>query len=320
VRPQLLTRRRPFGLGLDLRRPDPARRSSRHTPFSAWEALTSPGRHPAVAAVSFVLHAALLLLLLFSPRLAEKKDQRRPAPQDTRSVQMVYLPPKPAPAKPKAQPPAPPQKPPAPAFPDAVDRPTTEPPSPAAVKVPVPPHDEVAAMSPRPAEKPGAPDRSSKPDAARPAAPKTPEEAREDAMVSEARRIFGAPTGDANVTGPVQKGLPLPFNNNGPHCAWGGGDATPIDRPKVGVIEGIVRTESGGKPIPGAFLQMLGSGAATFSDDNGHYRLTFDPSLVDACRSQLVRVTAKGYRERTMILMWGPESDNVVDMKGGHRF
>jgi hypothetical protein len=316
----LLTRRRPFGLGLDLRRPEPSRRSSRHTPFSAWEALTSPGRHPAVAAVSFVLHAALLLLLLLSPRLAEKKDQPRPAPQDTRSIQMLYLPPKPAPARPKPRPPAPPQKRPAPAFPDAIDRPTTEPPSPAAVKVPVPPHDQVAAMSPRTAEKSGAPDRSSKSGA--PTEPtKTAEELREDAMVSEAKRIFGpAPVGDANVKGPVQKGLPLPFNNHGPHCAWGGGEATPIDRPKVGVIEGIVRTESGGKPIPGAFLQMLGSGAATFSDDNGHYRLTFDPSLVDACRSQLVRVTAHGYRERTMILMWGPESDNVVDMSGNHRF
>jgi len=175
-------------------------------------------------------------------------------------------------------------------------------------------------MSPRPAEKPGAPDRSSRSEA-RPAPTKTAEEAREDAMVSEAKRIFGpAPVGDANVKGPVQKGLPLPYNNHGPHCAWGGGENTPIDRPKVGVIEGIVRTESGGKPIPGAFLQMLGNGAATFSDDKGHYRLTFDPSLVDACRSQLVRVTAHGYRERTMVLMWGPESDNVVDMKGGHRF
>jgi hypothetical protein len=306
----VLTRRRPFGLGLDLRKSEPSRRSFRHTPFSAWEALTRPGRHPAVVGVSFVLHAALLLLLLFSPRLAEKKDQPRPAPQETRSVQMLYLPPKPVPARPKPRPPAPPQKPPAPAFPDAVNRPTTEPPSPAAVQVPVPPHDEVAAMSPRPAEKSGAPN-----------ATKTVEEAREDAMVSEAKRIFGpAPVGGANVKGPVQTGLPLPFNNAGPHCAWGGGDATPIDRPKLGVIEGIVRTESGGKPIPGAFLQMLGSGAATFSDDHGHYRLTFDPSLVDACRSQLVRVTAHGYRERTMILMWGAESDNVVDMAGSHRF
>jgi hypothetical protein len=306
----VLTRRRPFGLGLDLRRPEPPRRAARHTPFSAWQALTSPGRHPAVAAVSFVLHAALVLLLLFSPRLAEKKDQPRAAPQGTRSVQMLYLPPRPAPSRPKARPPAPPQKPPAPAFPDAVDRPTTEPPSPAAVRVPVPPHDEIAAMSPRPAEKSAAPE-----------ATKTAEEKREDAMVSEAKRIFGpAPAADANVKGPVQTGLPLPFNNAGPHCAWGGGDGAPVDHPKVGVIEGIVRTESGGKPIPGAFLQMLGSGAATFSDAKGHYRLTFDPSLVDACRSQLVRVTAHGYRERTMILMWGAESDNVVDMAGGHRF
>jgi hypothetical protein len=87
-----------------------------------------------------------------------------------------------------------------------------------------------------------------------------------------------------------------------------------MERPKEGVIEGIVRTESGGLPIPGAFLQMLGTGSATFADASGHYRLTFDPSLVDACRSQLVRVTAPGYRARTMILTWGLPSANVVDL------
>ena len=91
-----------------------------------------------------------------------------------------------------------------------------------------------------------------------------------------------------------------------------------MERPKEGVIEGIVRTKSGGLPIPGAFLQMLGTGSATFADGAGHYRLTFDPSLVDACRSQVVRVTAPGYRARTMILTWGLASDNVVDLASRH--
>jgi hypothetical protein len=80
------------------------------------------------------------------------------------------------------------------------------------------------------------------------------------------------------------------------------------------MIEGIVRTESGGHPIPGAFLQMLGTASATFADAAGHYRLTFDAALVDTCRSQLVRVTAPGYRARTMILTYGLASDNTVDL------
>jgi hypothetical protein len=37
---------------------------------------------------------------------------------------------------------------------------------------------------------------------------------------------------------------------------------------------------------------------------------------VDVCRSQLVRVTAPGYRARTMILTLGPPSDNIVDLSG----
>jgi hypothetical protein len=48
----------------------------------------------------------------------------------------------------------------------------------------------------------------------------------------------------------------------------------------------------------------------------GRYRLTFDPALVDACRSQLVRVTAPGFRARTMVLAYGARSDNIVDLAG----
>jgi hypothetical protein len=148
-----------------------------------------------------------------------------------------------------------------------------------------------------------------------PGAKETAAEREEDAMVSEARRLFGPPSPTtATVAGPVRAGLPLSMMSGGPRCAWSGAEARPIDGPRDGVIEGIVRTESGGRPIPGAFLQMLGTGSATFADATGHYRLTFDPSLVDSCRSQLVRVTAPGYRARTMILTYGLASDNVVDL------
>ena len=135
-------------------------------------------------------------------------------------------------------------------------------------------------------------------------------------MVTEAQRLFGpsAPTSQ-RVAGPVRAGLPLRMMYGGSRCA-GGEDVVPVDRPAEGVIEGIVRTESGGHPIPGAFLQILGNGASTFADATGHYRLVFDASLVDACRSQLVRVTAPGYRARTMVLSWGRASDNTIDLAG----
>ena len=174
-------------------------------------------------------------------------------------------------------------------------------PSPTKAEAHVPEHDEPAAMSPQPVS--------------RPTERETAAEREEDAMVSEARRLFGPPTPtNATVAGPVRAGLPLSMMSGGPRCAWGGAEARTIDGPRDGVIEGVVRTESGGRPIPGAFLQMLGTGSATFADASGHYRLTFDPSLVDACRSQLVRITAPGYRARTMILTYGRASDNVVDL------
>ena len=134
-------------------------------------------------------------------------------------------------------------------------------------------------------------------------------------MVSEARRLFGprGPSG-ATLAGPVAAGLPVGLNGGGTRCAWSGEEVRSVEGPSTGVIEGIVRTESSGRPIAGAFLQLLGSGSATFADPSGRYRLRFDPALVDVCRSQLVRVTAPGFRARTMILGLGFQSDNVIDL------
>jgi len=272
-----------------------------------------------------VLHGALLLLLMLSPRLERKVDDRPAAAQERRQVSMMYLPPEPAvqlKSHPRVKPPPPPaprRTPPprpTPAFAQAVPRPLPEIPSPAKERVPdLPDHDDPAAMSPHPVSRPDRPEQS--PASGDRATRETAAAQPEDAMVTEARRLFGPPPAtNANVAGPVRTGLPLPFMNGGSRCAWSGEEAKAVERPANGVIEGIVRTESSGRPIPGAFLQMLGTGSATFADETGHYRLTFDPSLVDVCRSQLVRVTAPGYRARTMILTLGPPSDNIVDLSG----
>lgn len=294
----------PLGFGLDLR---PAReRFARRgrPPLAGWETLTRPRRHPGVTLASAGAHAAILLLALFFPRLEQKDGSHRVQPQ-SRSVRMVYLLPKEVTSKPKPQrhvePPRlhPPE--PTPAFAEAVPRRVPEPPSPTTTHD-APEHDAPAAMTPRPRQETGEPDRSS-----------TVE--REDAMVSEARRLFGARTHTGGtLAGPVAAGLPVGLNGGGTRCAWSGAEARHADGPSSGAIEGIVRTESNGRPIPGAFLQLLGSGSATFADAAGRYRLTFDPALVDVCRSQLVRVTAPGYRARTMILAYGMQSDNVIDL------
>jgi hypothetical protein len=301
--PEVSVRRRPFGLGLHLRAAPAWRTPRRRTPFAAWEPLTRRERHPLVAAASVVLHAVAFLLLLVSRGQEAKNDAHSPQEQ-TREVRMMYLLPN-EPASPKPRPSVQPRQreapPAAPAFADPLPQPVTESPSPAKTEAYIPEHDEPAATSPTPVS--------------HPAVKETAAEREEAAMVSEARRLFSpsSPT-TATVAGPIRAGLPLPMMSGGPRCAGAGVEARPSDVPREGVIEGIVRTESGGRPIPGAFLQMLGTGSATFADTSGHYRLTFDPALVEACRSQLVRVTAPGFRARTMILTYGPTSDNVVDL------
>jgi hypothetical protein len=295
-------RRRPFGLGLDPRAAERRRSSPRRVPFAAWETHGIRQHHPLIGAASAALHAAALLLLLISPR-REPRSNEHSREEQPREVSMMYLPPKlanPNP-EPRVKPSRPPLPPSTPAFAEAIPRPTPEFPSPTKTEVRVPQHDQAAAMSPTPVS--------------RPAAKETAAEREEDAMVSEARRLFGPPSPTtATIAGPVRAGLPLSMTGGGPRCAWSGAETRAIEGSRDGVIEGIVRTESGGRPIPGAFLQMLGTGSATFADASGHYRLTFDPALVDACRSQLVRVTAPGFRARTMILTYGRPSDNVVDL------
>jgi hypothetical protein len=285
---------RPLGFGLDLR-PAAERRGRRGRPLLAgWEALTQPRRHPAASLASAAAHAAILLLALFFPR-SEPKDAARQVESQSRSVRMVYLLPKEAHPKPR------PQHQVKPAFAGPVSRPEPESPSPMTTEA-APERDAPAAMSPQPEHRTGEAGRSA------------PVE-REDAMVSEARRLFGpkAHTG-ATMAGPVAAGLPVGLNGGGTRCAWSGEEVRRVEGPSTGVIEGIVRTESSGRPIAGAFLQLLGSGSATFANASGRYRLTFDPALVDICRSQLVRVTAPGFRARTMILGVGFQSDNVIDL------
>lgn len=302
----MFRRKQPFGLGLDLRRAGSGRSAAlRRPPLAGWEALAPRPRRPAAGLVSAGIHAAGLLLWLFAPRL-EREDASRRVTQPA-SPQLVYLMPKEVRSQPKLQHsvelPRLHSVPRTPVFAEAVPRRRPELHPPAEAKAPeAPDHDQPAAMTPDPPERPGG--------------RKEAAVEREDPMVSEARRLFGpsAPS-RGTVAGPVRAaGLPVRLVGGGIRCPFSGAEVTPIDRPSDGVIEGVVRTESSGHPVPGAFLQLLGSGSATFADAAGRYRLTFDPALVDVCRSQLVRITAPGFRSRTMVLAYGTRSDNIVDL------
>ncbi|MFL5449697.1 MAG: hypothetical protein ACJ8A6_03755 [Gemmatimonadales bacterium] len=299
-------RRRPFGLGLV--RPSPVRK---HTPFAEWEQLSARKPSSPGITVSVLLHAAIILLVIFSTT-TNRGGRSSPAQDRPQAVQMVYLPPKQAPPRPKPAPPKPPptpKTPPAPkppppppplprALADAFRRPPAELALPGKTDVKVAEHDKPAATEPHP-EKPTANATAAE---------------REDPMVSEARRLFGRKSPRGGNVGPVSAGLPVSTMTAGTRCPFSGEQVQDVPPPTDGVIEGIVRVESNGRPIPGAFLQVLGTGFSTFADQTGHYRLRFDPALVDVCRSQLVRVTAPGYRARTMILSYGQAADNSVDL------
>jgi hypothetical protein len=82
---------------------------------------------------------------------------------------------------------------------------------------------------------------------------------------------------------------------------------------QLGHISGRITTSSG-IPLPGAHLQILGTPYVTFADGRGDYTLAFDKSLVDDCRSQVVRVTAPGYRAMNLVLALGPTGTNDVEM------
>jgi hypothetical protein len=296
-------RTRTIGLGLDARARAAGQLRQPRQPFADFEALARRQASLRTGLASLVLHVLVIGLVIWltrAERASEAYSLHHPAAP--RAVTMLYVPPKPQPRKPtpqQLQPPPPPS--PAPVQPAPAPAPKTPLPV-ATVTRNAPEHDEPAATAPEPSSRH---ETASKAEA-------------EDPMVTEARRIFGRKEiGPGGATGgPLRAGRPVQTVIAGGRCPWGGAAAADAEGPATGVVEGVVRSESSGTPVPGALLQLLGTGSATFSDDAGHYRLNFDPSLVDRCRSQIVRVTAPGYRARNMVLAYGSWSDNTVDMAG----
>ncbi len=81
---------------------------------------------------------------------------------------------------------------------------------------------------------------------------------------------------------------------------------------EMGVVVGRVFAADNRTPLAGAHLQILGTPYVGFTDDSGYYRLVFDASLVDNCRTQYVQVSAKGFEGRLLVLALGNrQSDDV---------
>ena len=254
-------------------------------------------------AVSVALHAGLMALVVaLSRQPAPAGEEERTGPRQERRVDMVYLPPPPERPPPEPQPP---EQPP----PEPVQPPQSPPPTPPSRPVAPPPEreqrePEANANAPPDAERSEGedrpePDRAGVPDG-------TPREA--VTMESEARRIFGRPRlGTRPGVGPravrpMEAYVPDDPAKCVPRPAAPRDSAAP---PQFGVAEGRIFRGDDGRPLGGAHLQMLGTPYTAFTDPDGSYRFRFDLSLVDHCRTQYVRVTAKGYESRLLVLVVG---------------
>ena len=138
---------------------------------------------------------------------------------------------------------------------------------------------------------------------------------RAELMTSEAQRIFGrqgrsgAPRGGPTAAPGFEVYLPPQSDACTPARPRAPGE--PIE---LATVSGTVYRQGTRIPLPGAHLQMIGTPYVTFSNDAGGYDLRFDPSLVDRCRTQYVRVTAPGFRAQTLVLYLGPSASNDIPM------
>jgi len=241
----------------------------------------------------------MVLALLLSRQDAPQPGLERPAEsREERRVDMVYLPPPPEPPPP---PPPQPEPPPQPPPPQAAQPPPSRPIAP-------PPEREQREPE-RNANAPPDAVRSEgegEPDADRGRAESQPAEA--VTLESEARRIFGRPRvatrpgAGPRAVRPMEAYVPDDATKCIPRPAAPRDSAAAV---QFGVAEGRILRGDNGRPLAGAHLQMLGTPYVTFTDGDGSYKFRFDLSLVDQCRTQYVRVTAKGFESRLLVLVVG---------------
>lgn len=138
------------------------------------------------------------------------------------------------------------------------------------------------------------------------------------AMIEEAQRLFGRPQqGVTNATGPtpnVRWAQELTDDRDNDCRPSRRTPRDPVAPIEMGQVSGQVFREGTHQPLAGAFLQILGTPYSTFADDEGWYTLSFDQSLVDACRTQYVQVSKDGFRPRRLVLGLGVRANNNIPM------
>jgi hypothetical protein len=262
------------------------------------------------------MHAALLVLAVLLSRTPEEvaEKPKREVSDTARQVQMLYLPPAPAPrVAPKPPPPPPPQPatpPPTPPPPPLPPIPRIAPPPEKEQRTPEPDANAPPEAERREGEEPTSDDPAGGEKVGADAKPGSPVPATDNAvtMESEARRIFGRPRlgprpgAGPRASRPMEAYLPDHPERCIPKQPEAADSAQP---PQYGVVVGRIFRQDNGEPLAGAHLQMLGTPFVTFTDGNGEYRFRFDLALVDNCRTQYVRVSAQGYESRLLVLMVG---------------
>lgn len=274
-----------------------------------------------LASGAFHIGIVLLVIRLTATAAADQKQQQ--ATQTERPVQLLFNPP---PPKPRPQP-APVESPNQPTEP-------VKPPD-----APLTPGDEqtpgsTARVTPTPEKDPNAAPDAKREEATRPdpgseAAASNDRGTSETSPVatttappqptaeSEARRIFGRPSALLGPSSGSSSSRPWEAAQQDSRGCKISEEEQPQDStlPKgMASVAGRIFREDNGKPLAGARLQILGTQYGTFSNDAGDYKLVFDRTLVDRCRTQSVRVTAPGYRGRDVLLYLGDRSTSDVPL------
>lgn len=300
------------------------RRTKVHNYTTALPRVGDRSRPTIGSVVSAVLHVVLVGLAVYGTTRADRKGPLDAEVTPTiRPVQLDFAPPRPTPTPRVEAPPLEPMQQIQPLAP-LVEGPDEAP-------------GTTARVSPTPEEEPNAPPTATRTEATRPdpgdadaeteaaattaptgSSPTMLADAAPSAMETEAQRIFGRPS---SRLGPLAgRSDNRPWETADPSDSRGCNLPEEEERDStlprgMAAIAGRIFHEDTGRPLPGARLQILGTPYGTFANDRGEYRLVFDRTLVNRCRTQSVRVTAPGYRGRDVLLYIGERANGDVPLR-----
>ncbi len=270
--------------------------------------------------VSIALHLLIIAAVIRFTTQRARDTTPAVSTATERPIQLTFAPPRPVETPRAVQPP-----------------PATQPVEPPSVPL-TPGRDETpgstARVVPEPEKNPNAPPDAAREEATRPdpgdadqptstdptPAPPQPTAATANAAAqptaeSEARRIFGRPSALLGPAAGARNNRPWEASRESSNGCTLPPEEADTTLPKgMAMVQGRIFREDNGKPLGGARLQILGTAYGTFSNDMGYYRLLFDRTLVDRCRTQSVRVSAPGYNARDVILFLGERASSDVSL------